>query len=190
MILMMWLHRTIEVIVNNQIVSISASDTPVWQPQNSGPNTEYLEDGVTLLNTQFPNIGQGIVLNNGSEYFFYGTATRALYADLAERYHADAVYEYGTVVKIGGEKEITATSKEYCPDVFGVVSDNPAFGMNTGAGTSKTHPFVRSEWSSACSCYWTSQEGRQIGVLRYSRTCNERWIRSRYCLAICNWPRT
>lgn len=135
-------HRTIEVIVNNQIVSISASDTPVWQPQNSGANTEYLEDGVTLLNTQFPNIGQGIVLNNGSEYFFYGTATRALYADLAERYHADAVYEYGTVVKIGGEKEITATSKEYCPDVFGVVSDNPAFGMNTGAGSSETHPFV------------------------------------------------
>jgi hypothetical protein len=136
------LHRTIEVIVNNQIVSISASDTPVWQPQNSGPNTEYLEDGVTLLNTQFPNIGQGIVLNNGSEYFFYGTATRALYADLAERYHADAVYEYGTVVKIGGEKEITATDKEYCGEVFGVISDKPGYGMNSGAGPDATHPYV------------------------------------------------
>lgn len=136
------LHRTIEVIVNNQIVSISSSDEISWNPQNSGPNTEYLEDGVTLLETQFPEIGQGINLNNGSSYFFHGTATRALYADLAERYHADAVYEYGTVVKIGGEKEITATTKEYCGEVFGVISDNPAYGMNSGAGKNETHPYV------------------------------------------------
>lgn len=135
-------HRTIEVIVNGEIVSITSSDATTWQPQNSGANTEYLEDGSTLLNTEFPNIAQGINLNNGSGYFFHGTATRALYADLAERYHADEPYEYGTVVKIGGEKEITATDKEYCADVFGVVSDSPAFGMNTGAGTQETHPFV------------------------------------------------
>jgi len=135
-------HRTIEVIVNNQIVSIASSDATTWQPQNSGLNTEYLEDGITLLNTQFPDVAQGVNLNNGSEYFFHGTATRALYADLAERYHADAVYEYGTVVKIGGEKEITATNEEYCPDVFGVVSKDPAFGMNSAAGSDETHPFV------------------------------------------------
>lgn len=135
-------HRTVEVIVNGEIVSIASSDTPMWQPQNTGPNTEYLEDGITLLNTEFPNVSRGINLNNGSDYFFHGTATRALYADLAERYYADQPYEYGTVVKIGGTKEITATTTEYCADVFGVISEKPAYGMNSGAGDNITHPYV------------------------------------------------
>lgn len=135
-------HRTIEVIVNGQIVSIASADATEWQPQNSGVNTEFLEDGVTLLNTQFPSIVQGINLNQGDSYIFNGTAVRAQYADVAERYHADDEYPYGTVVKIGGAKEITATDKEFCPDVFGVVSENPALAMNAGAGTAKTHPFV------------------------------------------------
>lgn len=135
-------HRTIEVIVNGKIVSITSSDLTDWAPQNSGPNAQYLEDGITLLNTQFPFIRQGINLNTVDDYFFHGTATSALYADLAERYHADAVYEYGTVVKIGGAKEITATDKEYCDDVFGIISEKPAFAMNSGAGNSATHPYV------------------------------------------------
>lgn len=135
-------HRTIEVIVNGQIVSITSSDAANWLPQNSGPNTAYLENGVTLLNTQFPLIVQGINLNQGGSYTFNGTAVRAQYADLAERYHADAVYEYGTVVRIGGSKEITITDKEYCEQVFGVISDKPAYAMNSGAGDSKTHPYV------------------------------------------------
>lgn len=135
-------HRTMEVVVNNEIVSIHSSDITPWAPQNSGGNTEYLEDGLTLLNTQFPSITPGIVLNNTADYVFAGTATSALYADLAERYHADANYGYGTVVKIGGAHEITATDKEYCADVFGVISDKPAFAMNSGAGTQSSHPYV------------------------------------------------
>jgi hypothetical protein len=135
-------HRTMEVVVNNQIVSIHSSDITPWLPQNSGGNAQYLEDGLTLLNTQFPSITPGIVLNNTSAYVFAGTATSALYADLAERYHADAIYDYGTVVKIGGIYEITATDAEYCDNVFGVVSDNPAFAMNSGAGKQSTHPYI------------------------------------------------
>lgn len=135
-------HRTIEVIVNGQIVSISSSDVAIWQPQNSGPNAEYLEDGITLLNTQFPSINRGVNLNTSSGYLFNGTAVRAQYADLAERYAADQPYEYGTVVRIGGVKEVTQTESEFCPDVFGVVSDKPAYGMNDGAGPQSTHPYV------------------------------------------------
>ena len=135
-------HRTVEVIANGQIVSITSSDAITWQPQNSGANTEYLENGSTLLNTQFTNIKQGINLNESGNYVFSGTATSALYADLAERYHSDAVYEEGTVVKIGGINEITQCDKEYCEDVFGVISKNPAFAMNSGAGDDGTHPFV------------------------------------------------
>lgn len=135
-------HRTVEVIVDGEIVSITSSDGTAWAPQNSGPNTEYLEDGVTLLNTQFTSIVQGINLNSGDSYVFAGTATSAQYADLAERYHADREYAPGTVVKIGGVNEITETTTEFCSNVFGVISENPGFAMNSGAGTEATHPYV------------------------------------------------
>ena len=59
-------------------------------------------------------------------------ATSAEYADLAERYEADAEYEAGTVVKIGGDKEITQTTQETDADVFGIISASPGFEMNRG----------------------------------------------------------
>jgi len=65
---------------------------------------------------------------------FQGTAVRANYADLAERYHADAKYPIGSVVKLGGSKEITATTTENDAQVIGVISENPAYLMNDGAG--------------------------------------------------------
>lgn len=59
---------------------------------------------------------------------FDGTATAARYADLAEKYLPDADYDVGTVVAVGGEKEITAASKGH--RAIGVISENPAFMMN------------------------------------------------------------
>ena len=65
---------------------------------------------------------------------------QATFADLAERFEADAIYAPGTVVEIGGEKEITAVSSDLSDDVFGVVSNTAAYLMNEGAGTDETHP--------------------------------------------------
>lgn len=62
---------------------------------------------------------------------FIGTATQSLYADLAEKYLADDVYEYGTIVAIGGEKEITIASEENAHSIMGVVSKDPGFIMNS-----------------------------------------------------------
>ena len=73
---------------------------------------------------------------------FFGQATSALYADLAERFEADEVLEEGDIVMIGGEKEITKTDRESTPEVFGVVSINPAYAMNSAGGTNDTHPYV------------------------------------------------
>ena len=70
------------------------------------------------------------------------TAASALYADLAERYEADAVYEPGTVLIIGGEKEVTVTDKYASLAVAGIVSQNPAYMMNSEAGTDETHPYI------------------------------------------------
>jgi len=59
---------------------------------------------------------------------FDGTATAARYADLAEKYLADQEYEPGTVVTVGGEKEVTECQNGQ--RAIGVVSTNPAYMMN------------------------------------------------------------
>jgi hypothetical protein len=71
-----------------------------------------------------------------------GSRLQATYADLAERFEADAYYDAGTVVELGGEKEITSAKYELSEDIFGVISDTAAYLMNSGAGDNITHPPV------------------------------------------------
>ena len=71
-----------------------------------------------------------------------GARWQATYADLAERFEADATYDAGTVVELGGEKEITAAQIELSEDVFGVISDTAGYLMNAMAGDDITHPAV------------------------------------------------
>ena len=73
---------------------------------------------------------------------FTGVSTTAKYADLAERYEADAEYAPGTLLMIGGDKEVTIVNEEISTDVWGVVSTAPAYLMNSDAGTDATHPPV------------------------------------------------
>lgn len=78
-------------------------------------------------------IGNSIAARNGDgdllANLFQGTATTARYADLAEKYLADKDYEVGTVVAVGGEKEVTAC--QFSSRAIGVVSANPAYMMNS-----------------------------------------------------------
>jgi hypothetical protein len=62
---------------------------------------------------------------------FNGTATEALYADLAENYLGDASYEPGTVLVFGGELEVTICDRKGDSRVAGVVTTNPAHLMNS-----------------------------------------------------------
>jgi hypothetical protein len=71
-----------------------------------------------------------------------GSQLTATYADLAERFAADDVYEPGTVVELGGEKEITIVKDELSDKVFGVVSNTAAYLMNAGSGEDDTHPAI------------------------------------------------
>lgn len=66
--------------------------------------------------------------NTTFEKIILGTAYRALSADIAEYYEADAEYQPGTLVQFGGEKEVTI-AKEM---VNAVVSTNPAYILNGG----------------------------------------------------------
>ena len=61
----------------------------------------------------------------------HAKATSAQYADLAEIYETDNNYEVGTVVVFGGTKETTTTDQKYDTRVAGVISENPAYIMNS-----------------------------------------------------------
>jgi hypothetical protein len=83
-------------------------------------------------------------IGSASSYFntLFATATTALYADVAERFAADEALPAGTVVELGGDKEITKSRSELSETVFGVISTRAAYLMNSGAGSDDTHPPV------------------------------------------------
>ena len=87
--------------------------------------------GGNIVNTNANGVG-----NIGSSTTYFNTAfvkaTSAQYADLAEKYVADAEYPAGTVVVFGGDKEVTVTSVDGDRAVAGVVSTNPSYIMNGG----------------------------------------------------------
>jgi hypothetical protein len=60
-----------------------------------------------------------------------GSRLQATYADLAEKYVADATYGPGTVLIFGGEHEVTLATEENSSRVAGVVTTNPAYSMNS-----------------------------------------------------------
>lgn len=88
------------------------------------------------------NAGAFYTTGNISGAYFNGVAITSLYADIAERFEADSYYEPGTVVELGGEKEITIADHDLSENVFGVISTKPAHLMNGAAGPDQTHPPV------------------------------------------------
>ena len=85
----------------------------------------------SIINTGSNSTGN---IGSSSTYFntVFATATTALYADLAEKYTADAEYAPGTIVSFGGIAEITISLTDADPLIAGVVSTNPAYLMNSG----------------------------------------------------------
>jgi hypothetical protein len=91
------------------------------------------------------NIGgtvTSVLTVNGSTGTITGYQINANYADLAERFEADATYEPGTVLQIGGDKEVTLENSELSENVFGVISTRAGYLMNAAAGSDDTHPPV------------------------------------------------
>lgn len=76
--------------------------------------------------------GTIVLRSNGGDIYaniVNGRATSANYADLAEKYLPDNDYEVGTVMRVGGEKEVTASTAN--SRAIGVISNKPAFMMNS-----------------------------------------------------------
>ena len=100
----------------------------------------------SALGTAIINSAGNAVGNIGSASSYFNTvcarSTSAQYADVAERFAADTQYAAGTVVELGGSAEITISNTELSESVFGVISTNAAYLMNSGAGNDLTHPPV------------------------------------------------
>lgn len=79
-----------------------------------------------------PTTANTFTLGNSTTWYstVYATAVQSLYADLAEKYIADQIYDPGTVVIFGGAEEITTTYKLGDTRVAGVISTDPAYLMN------------------------------------------------------------
>ena len=120
------------------------ADNNVWLPilMLIDGEVEICGDILPCANEQY-NIGSTTLRwDNVYANYFHGTAQSAEYADLGERYETDKEYPVGTVVKIGGEKEITESTEEGDPDTFSVISSVPGLQLNSKAGESNTHPYV------------------------------------------------
>jgi hypothetical protein len=134
---------------------------PSSQVQTSGParingaltaaSTLAVSGITTVSGSILPAANNTVLIGNASLRFnnvhsstftgnLIGTAVQAQYADLAERFEADAVYMPGTVVELGGTKEVTSVVEELSEAVFGVISTAAGFLMNSIAGTDATHP--------------------------------------------------
>ena len=138
----------------NLIVSTAATIAGVMQLTNSAAATStsagalIVNGGIAInKNAYFGGDGSNAVVHTGNilpsttlSYnlgsasraynTFYGTATQAQYADLAENYQADEEYLFGTVVMFGGKEEVTLATSDTTA-VAGVISQHPAHLMNS-----------------------------------------------------------
>jgi hypothetical protein len=127
---------------NGDIISFAGSyanaNVAAYLPTYGG-NILTVQTTATTL-TSGANTTAGTITGNWT--LSSGSRLQATYADLAERYEIDQSHPAGTVVTVGGDKEITATDEGMSNSVLGVISDSYAFLMNSEAGNSDTHPAV------------------------------------------------
>ena len=122
-------------VAGNPTISLATDATPTFGSLTitnsfSVGTTSILSGAVTLPSiTKSGTNGTGDIGQTGNRFgTIYGVASTAQYADLAEKYLADTTYETGTVIVVGGEKEVTQSS--FGDKAIGVVSAAPAYCMN------------------------------------------------------------
>ena len=106
-------------------LTVDTTNTSVRAHDGSTP-------GGMLLVPSAPPTNGSLDIGTSSLKFgnIYGITVNATYADLAEYYTADDLYQPGTVVCFGGEKEITQSTQSHDPAIAGVISTSPAYLMN------------------------------------------------------------
>jgi hypothetical protein len=121
--------------VTNNIGSSGAKFNTVFATSFNGVATQAdsLKVGVAYRSADTASTANTIAARDGSGDIyairFRGVASQAFYADLAENYLADATYDVGTVLMVGGDKEVTACQVGF--RAVGPVSEKPAYLMNS-----------------------------------------------------------
>lgn len=135
---------------NNSTITNNLSAANVSCQTISISSTATIEDA-TIVNLEVGTFETQEITTGGSSTsgtitgnwtLTSGSRLEATYADIAERFASDTEYDPGTVVQLGGPKEITAVKYDLSEDIFGVVSNTAAYLMNSKAGPDKTHPPV------------------------------------------------
>ena len=127
-------------------------------------STSYFAGNVSTIGIEKTGTNAIGNIGSSSNYFnrVFATATTALYADVAERFAADELLEPGTVVELGGVKEITRSTQDLSENVFGVISTRPAYTMNGGAGEDDTHPAVAMTGRVPVKCVGVVRKGDRL----------------------------
>lgn len=132
--------------------------------ENDEFDIPFLLNDITYKDSGFTyNPSQGRVTAD----YFNGIASAARYADIAERYHADAVYEPGTVLVIGGKNEVTICHTHGDRAIAGIVSQNPAYRMNEDAGSDNTHPHIALKGRVPCKVIGPVKKGELLVTSSY-----------------------
>jgi hypothetical protein len=152
------------------------ADNATTATSTTGISAQIATDG-TAYNVPFIS-NTGVIYKNDGIKFVPSTgvlntiASQARYADLAERYAADMIYEPGTVVVIGGDKEVTACEERASTAVAGIVSKNPAYMMNSDAGTDETHPYIALKGRVPCKIIGSIKKGDLLVTsTRFGHAC-------------------
>jgi len=130
-------------VLNNSGLSVGA--TPTLNLGVSGIDTvitNQISNGDIIFKANVAGTLTTVMTIDGATGNISGNQITANYADVAERFAADAEYAPGTVVSLGGVAEITKAVEELTENVFGVISTQAAYLMNSKAGPSTTHPPV------------------------------------------------
>jgi hypothetical protein len=132
----------------NSVAGANVSGT-VSSATTAGTVTTNAQPNITSVSTSFTNLifanaqtvsGNNMTLTTGANTntgtitgnwtLSTGSKLQATYADLAEYYEGDEIYEYGTVLMFSGAKEVTLATEKTIK-VAGVVSKDPAYVMNS-----------------------------------------------------------
>ena len=129
---------------NSNVVVVATTGQFVTGLISATGNITGAELTGTSLTVSIGNVSCGNIVNNNANGVgnigtsatrfnqVFALASSAQYADLAEKYTADADYVPGTVMEFGGDQEVTATTTSHSPRVAGIVSTQPSYIMNDG----------------------------------------------------------
>ncbi len=119
--------------INTGTDGVTTSTHRVWGTASNALKTDQLKVDGSYRSAATTATGNTVAARDGAgDLFanvFQGVASSAKYADLAEKYLADAEYDVGTVIVVGGEKEVTSSS--WGDLAIGVISAAPAYVMNS-----------------------------------------------------------